>query len=433
MVAAQQWSRRPGRLGSAFAGLWGATAACNLADGLAVVLLPLIAIQLTEAPSAVAAVTVAATAAWPLFGLPAGWIVDTVDRRRLLAAVNLGRAGVLAAVMIAAVTDQLGLPLLYAAALVLGVGETLADTTLTALVPMVVASGRRGAANARIETTINLLNQLAGPPLAGLLIVLGAAVAAGTTAALYALALLGLMLLPRRPFPSPHRTTRARAGWRQELTAGMKVLWHDRLLRTLTLLTAAMNLAWAAWTALFVLYAVAPGPLGLTPAQYGLLLTAMALGGLLAAPLVDPLTRRLGVRTVLLLDLIGTLALVAPPAAGLGVLPVAAGVIAAGAGATVWRAVAATVRQNLVDEQLMGRVYAASRFLSWGVLPAGASAAGLLAQTAGTRATLAVATGLAAALVLAFPLAIQGHDLDRAYTSGKDRSAPAPTAASTTG
>lgn len=420
MVAAQEVAGRRSGLGRAFTGLWGATAASNLADGLALVLLPLIAVQLSEAPGAVAAVTVAATAAWPLFGLPAGWIVDTLDRRRLLAAVNLLRAGVLAAVAAAAVTGQLGLPLLYAAALLLGAGETLADTALTALVPTVVPPERRGVANARIETTINLLNQLAGPPLAGVLIAVGVGVAAGSTAALYALALVGLMLLPRRPATPPGPAAGAGGGWRFQVTAGLKVLWRDRLLRTLTLLTAAMNLAWAAWTALFILYAVAPGPLGLTPAQYGLLLSAMAVGGLLTAPLVDPLTRRLGVRTVLLLDLIGTVMLVAPPAAGVGVLPVAAGVVAAGAGATVWRAVAATMRQNLVDDQLMGRVYAASRFLSWGVLPVGAAGAGLLAETLGTQTTLAAAAGLAAALVVAFPLAMRGQDLDQAYT-GPDR------------
>jgi MFS family permease len=415
-VTAQRASSRPGALGSAFAGLWGATAASNLADGLVLVLLPLVAVQLSDAPGAVAAVTVATTAAWPLFGLPAGWIVDTVDRRRLLAVVTLSRAGVLAAVAVAATTEQLNLPLLYLAAVVLAVGETLADTALTALVPMVVVPQRRGAANARIETTINLLNQLAGPPLAGLLIAAGAAVAAGTTTALYALAVLGLLLLPRRPFTSPRPPAGTRNGWRREITAGITVLWRDRLLRTLTLLTAGMNLAWAAWTALFVLYAVAPGPLGLTPARYGLLLTAMAVGGLLAAPLADPLARRLGVRAVLLLDLIGTVALVAAPAAGLGVLPVAACLVAAGAGATVWRAIVATIRQNLVDEQVMGRVYTAFRFVSWGVLPAGAAIAGLLAQTTGTRIALAVFSGLAAALVLAFPPAMRGHDLDSAYT-----------------
>lgn len=416
MVDSGQRRRQPG-LGRAFNGLWGATAASNLADGLALVLLPLAALELTDAPGAVAAVTVAATAAWPLFGLPAGWLVDSVDRRGLLVAVNLARAGVLAALAVAAAAGQLGLPMLYAGALLLGAGETMADTSLTSLVPMIVAPDRRGVANARIESTINVLNQLAGPPLAGVLVAASVGLAAGSTAALYALALLGLVLLPRTPFASRRPDRAPRAAWSREISAGLTTLWCDPLMRRLTLLTAAMNIAWAAWTAVFVLYAVAPGRLGLSGAEYGLLLAAMAVGGLVIAPIIDPVTRRLGVRAVLFLDLVGTVCLVAPSAAGLGVLPVAVGVVSAGAGSTVWRTVVATIRQNRVEEHLLGRVYAASRIISWGVVPLGAAAAGVFAQVAGTRAALAAATALAAALVVAFGPLTRGHDLDRAYSA----------------
>lgn len=405
-------------LGTAFAGLWSATAASNLADGLAVVLLPLMALELTDAPGAVAGITVAATLAWPLFGRPAGWIVDSMDRRYLLVIVNLLRAVMLASVTIAAATGQINLPLLYAAALLLGVGETLADTSLTALIPMVVTSDRRGAANARIETTINVLNQLAGPPLAGALIVVGAAVVTGSTAALYAVALTGLLLVPRRPFMPARPGHEPRPSRRQEISAGMIALWHNPLLRRLTLMTAAMNIVWAIWTALFILYAVAPGPLGLSPARYGALLAAMAVGGILVGPLVDPLTRRLGVRAVLLLDLVGTVLLVAPAAAGLGPLPVTAGLVMAGVGATIWRTVVATVRQNVVQNRLMGRVYAASRVVSWGVLPIGSGAAAAVAEIAGTRVALAMAAMLAVSLVVAFPLSMRGDDPDRAYRGG---------------
>lgn len=108
-----------------------------------------------------------------------------------------------------------------------------------------------------------------------------------------------------------------------------------------------------AWGAVFILYAVAPGPLALSPIGYGVLLTAMAIGGIAIAPFVDALTKRLGARVVLVSDLIGTVLLVAPAAAGLGVGPVAVGVVAAGAGSTVWRTVVATVRQNRVPGQVL--------------------------------------------------------------------------------
>ena len=36
-----------------------------------------------------------------------------------------------------------------------------------------------------------------------------------------------------------------------------------------------MNVFWAAWLAVLVVYVVVPGPVGLSPAGYGLLLTVM--------------------------------------------------------------------------------------------------------------------------------------------------------------
>ena len=85
-----------------------------------------------------------------------------------------------------------------------------------------------------------------------------------------------------------------------------------------------MNVVWAAWTALFVVYAVRPGPLDLTPAQFGFLLTAMAVGGLLASTTADVLHRRFGAGRLLVADAAGTVLLVAPAAVGAPLWVVAA-------------------------------------------------------------------------------------------------------------
>lgn len=425
-------TRRARGLGGAFAALWGATAASNLADGVAVTLLPLAAAQAARSPGGVALVAGAYMSAWPLFGLLSGWVVDLVNRRRLLIAVNTARALVLVAVAVCAAGGRLSIPVLCAAALLIGVGETLADTALTSMVPAVVPPERRGVANARLESAINVLNQLVGPPLAGALLAAGAALAAGAGGGIYAVALVGLLLLPRRRFA----VTAARAegeGWRRELLAGLRTLWSQRLLRRLTVLTAAMNVAWGVWAALFVVYAVEPGPLGLSAPEYGALLAAMAVGGLLVAPAVDLLVRTLGVRRVLLLDLIGTVLLVAPAALGLGVAPTVVGVIVAGAGATVWRAIVATIRQNVTEHRLLGRVYAASRFISWGVAPLAALLAAALADTAGTRTAFAAAAALALTLVAWFPFAITADETRAAYTGARDTPAAAPTGPSLSG
>ncbi|MFG1947423.1 MFS transporter [Nonomuraea sp. NPDC048826] len=401
----------PTSLGRSFNGLWFGTGAANLGDGLALFVLPLLALAIGTSPGGVAAVTTALTLAWPVFGLHAGWIVDRVDRRALLTGVNLARAVVLAGLTAAYMTGALSLVLILVAAVLLGVAETLVDTALTSTIPRVVAPALRTRANARIEATINITNQLAGPPLAGLLAATTLALATGAGAALYVLAVAGILVMTLSPVPvtpvpvTPAPVEAPEPGTPQRtdgVVAGIRYLWRQPVVRTLTLYTALMNVVWAAHGALFVVYAVAPGPLGLSTTQYGLLLTAMAVGGLVASMVVEPLRRRFGVTTLLVADAAGTVLLVLPVAMEASAWVVAAGAVVAGAGSSIWRILVATIRQNLSPPELLGRIYAASRVISWGILPPSAAVAGVIAEVWGVRAAFVAATVLALAVMAAF-------------------------------
>ena len=210
--------------GRSFNGLWFATGSANLADGMALFVLPLLAQATGVSPGGVAAVTMVLTLAWPLFGLQAGWIVDRADRRTLMATVNLARAAALVAVTIGYAAGHVSLPLILAAAAVLGIAETLVDTALTSTVPLVTRPIDRTRANARIEATINVANQLAGPPLAGLLAGATLALATGSSAALYAVAIAGVAAMTlRRTARAPSGSSRAWA----DLTAGLRFVWRQ--------------------------------------------------------------------------------------------------------------------------------------------------------------------------------------------------------------
>ncbi|HEY8472140.1 MAG TPA: MFS transporter [Natronosporangium sp.] len=406
-------------LGRSFHGLWAATGAANLGDGMALFALPLLALATGASAGGVAAVTVALTLAWPVAGLPAGWFVDRVDRRRLLAGANLTRAAVLAGLAVAYLTGTLSLPLILLAAWLIGIAETLIDTALTATIPLVVGPDQLTRANARVEATITVANQFIGPPLAGLLAAVTLGLTAGTSAALYALAAAAVLVIvlwrPNAPVAKQPGEPVLRAA-----LAGLRYLWRHPVLRALTVFTASMNVVWAAATALLVVYAVRPGPLGLSPAAYGTMLTAMAAGGLLGAIAVPRLQQRFGTRALLVADCVGTVMLVLPVAAGAPALVVAAGVVIAGAGSSVWRILVATIRQQLSPPELLGRVYAASRVISWGVLPGGAALAGLGAELSDIRTVFWIATGLAVAVLVAFVGFSLRHDL-----SGKP-AAPVP-------
>ena len=133
VVDQRREGEEPGRLGLPFWQLWSASALSNLADGLVKIALPLVAVTLTDSAGLVAGVALAVTLPWLLFALPAGALVDRVDRRIAMVAANVVRA---AAVVALAVSLVLGLEsstgaiwALYAVALLLGTAETVYDTS----------------------------------------------------------------------------------------------------------------------------------------------------------------------------------------------------------------------------------------------------------------------------------------------------------------
>src|SRR5687767_12422324 len=178
--------------------IWSANGFSNLGDGLYQITLPLLAAQLTRSPSLIAMLGVMASLPWLIFALQAGSIVDRSDRRKVMLWVNGGRLLILAALTVAVMTGKASLPMLYVAALLLGVGETLVDTALTSIVPSVLSRERLTWANARITAAQTVTNTFIAPPLAGYLAGLGFAIATGSSTLMYLMAGLALILMRGR-------------------------------------------------------------------------------------------------------------------------------------------------------------------------------------------------------------------------------------------
>ena len=381
----------------------------NLGDGLYQITIPLLAAQLTRSPTLVAGVSVMLSLPWLVFALQAGSIVDRFDRLRVMLAVNGGRLAILLSLTFLVAGNIASMPVLYVAALLLGVGETLMDTALTSIVPSMVIRERLNWANARITAAQTVMNTFIGPPLAGALAGIGLAIATGTSASMYAAAGLALIMMRGVYNPSPQAPPQTDQHWREHLMEGLRFLWKNRILRDLTLFTASMNLFWAGWGALFVLYAVKPGPMGLTEAQYGLLLTAMAVGGFVGSVFCERIHHRMGTRNALVLDLLGTILLLGIPALTTNAWAVGSAVFLAGFGASVWVILVASIRQQIAPNALLGRVYSASRFISWGVGPLGAALAAMLAEIWGIRLMFAISGVISIGSLLLFLRAFPPH------------------------
>ncbi|MBT2383350.1 MFS transporter [Streptomyces sp. ISL-11] len=374
------------------------TALTNLADGVTKVVLPLLATRVTDSPLQVSGVAVTLTLPWLLVSLYVGVLVDRFDRRRLLWLADGVRTASVLVLLAAMAADGISIPLLYGCGLVLGVAEVVALTAATSLVPTAVPEEGRERANAWVAGAETVCNEFAGPLVGGLLLAAGAALALGTTGAAYAAGALMLVLLIGRFRPSAPETPRASV--HQEIRQGLTFLWRQPILRFMALALTVLCACWGAWLALIPL--AATKLMGASSGEYGLLLSALGLGGVAGALLVGRINRLLGRRWALFADILGTFAMVAVPVVTTSVPLVAVAAFAGGMGGVLWTVNSRTISQSLVPDALLGRYNAAARLFSWGAMPVGSALAGVLAQWFGMRATFAVFAVITAAIVLPF-------------------------------
>ena len=140
----------PARMGTPFRWLVGSSWAGNLGDGIGLAAGPLLVASQTSDPFLVAMGGLLQRLPWLLFGLYAGVLADRVDRRRLVIAVDLLRAGVLVVLTTALVTGRVDVAVVLGTLFLLGTAEVFVDTTTGTLLPMVVDRRDLGIGNARL-------------------------------------------------------------------------------------------------------------------------------------------------------------------------------------------------------------------------------------------------------------------------------------------
>jgi MFS family permease len=387
-------------LGRNFAKTMVASGFANLADGVLWVALPLLAVQLTRSPLLIAGITVAARLPW-LLAPVAGAYADRLDRRQSMVRVNLVRFVLLGGLALAVAVDLANLPMLYAVALLLGVGETLFDTSAQSLLPAVVDRDDLSRANSRLFAVELVANTFVGPPLGGLLAAAGLALALGVPAAAYLVGAGCLALIVgsfRAAGAGPAGSTRLR----DEVAEGTRFVWRHPVLRPLAIMLGAQNMAFSAAFSVFVLFAVAPGPMGLSKAGYGVLTATLGVGSLLGSWLAVRVERRLGrVRTLVLSILLNGISLVVPVVTAL-VVPIGAAMLAGGAGIVFWNVITVSLRQRITPDRLLGRMNASYRLVGWGTMPLGAALGGALAEALGLRGAFGVAALATFAVLIGF-------------------------------
>ncbi len=329
------------------------------------------------------------SAAFLLLALPAGLAIDrhgpsvclrislTIKLTVTLAATGLLLAG------------ALSLTATMAMIAALGIATVIAENAQLAITPLVARSADQIGSTVAALATADRAVSLLAPAAVGL--ALAAHLAGWVLGVGTLLAGLALALVPRVEAHAPEHPSRA--GWVGALREGVQAFGSDRRLVAVTVLAAAGNAGLAIGSAVEPVLILSR--LGLGTAFFGLLGTAGAIAGLVAATAAARVIIRLGAVRVFRLGALVQITMATLPALAL-LAPTAARWLLVGhavgwaASMTLTNVATATWTAATVPRALLGRVSALRQLITMGVVPLASLAAAALAQWGGLWLPLAV-------------------------------------------
>ncbi|MEV5206395.1 MFS transporter [Micromonospora sp. NPDC053740] len=373
---------------TAFWRWWVAGTTSQLGSAVGTLALPLTALTVLHASAfEMGLITAAGYLAYLLISLPAGVIVQRLPLRGMQVALDLVRALAIASVPMAWWFDMLTVAQLIAVALVVSFANVLFDVANQTFLPEIVPAAQLQARNSLTSGT-HAATALGGPSLGGLAVqVLGAVPTLFVDAVSYLLSATLLRTLParrvQRPAERPPMVTMIREGWHFVLRHPIigPAMWD----------ATATNFVSGAMLALFPLYLARE--LHAPPLMIGLLIAADGLGSLIGAALTTRFTDRFGTARGLIIAAVVSVggALIIPLGTGAAAfLAFAIGNVILASSTVVLSVTTRTYRMLASPPELLSRVIATVKFVSWGAIPVGALLAGILAGPLGARTTLLI-------------------------------------------
>jgi hypothetical protein len=374
----------------AFVVFWSARTISFAGTGITTVVLPVLVFAMTGSPAWVASLGLIEFVPYLGLGLLAGAVADRMNRKKIMVGCDATAAFLLAAIPVAAALHVLGMAQVLIVAFGIAMVFVWFDAANFGTLPALVDRADLPVATSLLGSTGQVALLCAPAIGAALLTVMTPAYALGFDSASYLISAL-LLLSIRRPFARP-QPERDRLRIRADIAEGLRFLWHQPVIRTLTFSVFCVCLSWGGAYGLLVVYANRALHLTRVDVRLGLLYTAAELGGLLAAIAVPALIKHLAIGPV-------TAAFMAVSAASVGFLAIAPSYYWAllafflfGLAYVIVITTGITVRQMLTPDHLQARVNTAGRMIAGGGLPVGALLTGLLAEVLPIRLTFGLLT-----------------------------------------
>ena len=351
--------------------LWAGSAISAVGDQFYLVALPWVVLQLTGSAIAVGTILMAVAIPRALLMLFGGVLTDRISTRKILMSTASARTLFVTIIGFLLWWRVLHIWELYVLGFFFGVADAFALPAGPTLLPTVVKREQLVAANSVFQSTVQVIT-IATPAPAGLVIkALGTAWAFFIDAVSFLFVIGALWRLPDPP--------KAQSGpkppvWRSILE-GINYVRQDVPLRSLMLVAAMLNCSIS-------------GPMGVglpylvktkfgSAAAYGLVISAMAAGGLVGALLAGLLKiKRRG------LLLLGACVVISSGIASIGFLGhlwmIAAVLFLLGSSAGIVNVHLAAWIQQRIDAAVRGRVFSVLMLANFGLIPVSLAIAGLL-------------------------------------------------------
>ena len=273
-------------------------------------------------------------------------------------------------------SNTLLLTLLMLAAFLLGCGEVLGNNASQTFIPKIVPTEKLQDANGKLWVAESLTSNFVGPPLAAFLLGISVTIPFIFDAASFFFS-AGLVLLIVGNFKSNDSNGKAApATFRKDLSEGLTWLWRHKFLRPLAFTLGALNFQTSLGFSVLILFA--QEILKTNVFTFGLLSTGAAVGGTIGGIFGPRISARLGRGRTVQIALIGfpSIALIGGLISSWQIAWLLFG-LESFIG-IVWNVVTVSLRQEIIPDQLLGRVNSVYRFFALGTMPLGAILGGLV-------------------------------------------------------
>lgn len=375
--------------------LWGGMLVSNLGAHASGVIYPLLILALSGSPAQASLAAALRMVPYLLLSLPVGALIDRWNRRTVMIICHLGRAAVVASLPVALLLGVLTVEQIYLVAALEGTLFVFFNIAETAALPRVVAVAQLPQATAQNHAGFASA-AVVGPALGtGMYQALGRSWPFAFDVLMHLAGALCLWRM-RTPFtPTPAHGPR---NLRAEVMEGLRWLFHQRLVRDMSVLTGVLNFVHAAIPLLVIVIAKRAG---ISDAQVGLIFSMGGVGAIVGALVGGRIQQRFSFGQVIIACM--ALQALAFPAFALAGSVLSLGLLYGWMMffGPVYNVVQFSYRIALIPDGLQGRVNSSFRLLAHGLNPVGAALCGLLLEHASPGVTVATFGAVLAALALA--------------------------------